>query len=78
MTEVGMHEAKTKLSQLVARAERGEEVVITRNGKPVVRLAPVATGASLASVRGIWRGQVHMAPDFDELPDDIAEAFGAR
>jgi prevent-host-death family protein len=78
MTEVGMHEAKTKLSQLVALVERGEEVVITRNGEPVARLSAIAPKASRASVRGVWRGQVHMASDFDELPDDIAEAFGAR
>ncbi len=78
MTEVGMHEAKTNLSQLVERAERGEEIVITRNGKPAVKLSPVASTASLASARGVWRGQVHMADDFDDLPDDIAEAFGAR
>lgn len=77
MTEVGMHEAKTKLSQLVERAERGEEIVITRNGKPVVKLAPIPSVTALASVRGAWRGQVLIADDFDELPDDIAEAFGA-
>ncbi|MGH2873599.1 MAG: type II toxin-antitoxin system Phd/YefM family antitoxin, partial [Solirubrobacteraceae bacterium] len=68
----------TKLSQLVDRAERGEEIVLTRNGKPVVKLAPIASAASLASVRGAWRGQVEIAADFDELPDDIAEAFGAK
>jgi prevent-host-death family protein len=78
MTEVGMHEAKTKLSQLVERAERGEDIVITRNGKPVVTLAPIASGSSLRSVRGAWRGQVELAADFDELPDDIAAAFGAK
>jgi prevent-host-death family protein len=78
MTEVGMHEAKTKLSQLVERAERGEEILITRNGKPAVKLTPVVSGASLTSVRGAWRGQVQIAEDFDELPDDIAEAFGAN
>lgn len=77
MTEVGMHEAKTKLSQLVERAERGEEIVITRNGKPAVQLTPVPSAASLAKVRGAWRGEVAFADDFDELPDDIAEAFGA-
>ncbi|MGH2843699.1 MAG: type II toxin-antitoxin system Phd/YefM family antitoxin [Solirubrobacteraceae bacterium] len=75
MAEVGMHEAKTKLSQLVERAERGEQIVITRNGKPAVRLTPIASTASLAAVRGAWRGQVELADDFDELPDDIAEAF---
>jgi prevent-host-death family protein len=72
-----MHEAKTKLSQLVERAERGEEIVITRNGKPTVKLSPIASTASLASVRGAWSGQVRLSEDFDELPDDIAEAFGA-
>lgn len=78
MAQVGMHEAKTKLSQLVERAESGEEIVIARNGKPVVRLVPVGAVASLASVRGAWRGSVRMSEDFDVLPDDIADAFGAR
>ena len=36
-----MHEAKTRLSQLVDRAEHGEDIVITRNGTPVVRLTPI-------------------------------------
>jgi prevent-host-death family protein len=78
MAQFGMHEAKTKLSQLVERAEAGEEVVIARNGKPVARLVPVARTSSFASIRGSLRGQIHIADDFDELPDDIAEAFGAR
>ena len=78
MTQVGMHEAKTNLSRLVARAEAGEEVVIARRGKPVARIVPVTTRNSMASIRGIWRGRVHIADDFDELPDDIAEAFGIR
>jgi prevent-host-death family protein len=78
VTQVGMHEAKTKLSQLVERAEAGEDIVIARNGKPVARLVPVADTTSLAAVRGVWRGRVHVADDFDDLPDDIAEAFGAR
>jgi len=73
-----MHEAKTKLSQLVERAEAGEDIVIARNGKPVARLVPVASTTSLAAVRGAWRDRVRIADDFDELPDDIAEAFGAR
>jgi prevent-host-death family protein len=78
MAQVGMHEAKTKLSQLVERAEAGEDIVIARNGKPAVRLIPVAHTSSLASIRGAWRDRVRIAADFDELPDDVAEAFGAR
>jgi prevent-host-death family protein len=78
MKQVGMHEAKTRLSQLVERAEAGEEIVIARNGTPVVRLVPIARTSSLAHVRGAWRGRVRMAEDFDTLPDDIADALGAR
>jgi prevent-host-death family protein len=73
-----MHEAKTKLSQLVERVEAGEDIVIARNGKPVARLVPVASTTSLAAVRGAWRDRVRIADDFDELPDELAEAFGAR
>ena len=73
-----MHEAKTKLSQLVERAEAGEDIVIARNGTPVARLVPVARTASLESVRGAWRGRVGIGDDFDELPGDIADALGAR
>lgn len=78
MPRVGMHEAKTQLSKLVERAEAGEDVVIQRNGRPAVRLVPVVEEPrSLASLRGAWRDRVRIAPDFDELPPDIAEALGA-
>lgn len=40
-TQVNVHEAKTHLSALLARAEAGEDIVIARAGKPVVRLEPV-------------------------------------
>jgi prevent-host-death family protein len=78
MIQVGMHEAKTRLSQLVEQAQAGEDVVIARNGRPVARLVAVPTTSSFADIRGIWRGQVHIADDFDELPEDIAAAFGAE
>jgi prevent-host-death family protein len=78
MAQFGMHEAKTRLSQLVERAEAGEEIVIARNGTPVVRLVPVAQGSSLSAVYGALSGRIEFADDFDELPDDVAEAFGAR
>lgn len=40
MTIVNMHDAKTQLSDLVARAEAGEEIIIARRNKPAVRLVP--------------------------------------
>ena len=47
-------------------------------GSRLRALLLVARPNSFAAIYGIWRGQVGMAEDFDELPDDIAEAFGAR
>lgn len=43
MTIVNVHEAKTTLSDLIARAEAGEEIVIARANKPTVRLVPIET-----------------------------------
>lgn len=72
---VGVHEAKTQLSRLLADVERGEEIVITSRGRPVARLAPVAP---LKREFGLDRGLLHIADDFDgPLPDDLLEAFEA-
>lgn len=73
-----MHEAKTTLSKLVERARAGEEIVIARNGEPVAQLVPARPRLSRMDLHGLWKGQVWMADDFDELPDDIAEAFGMK
>jgi prevent-host-death family protein len=43
MESIGLFDAKTHLSELVARAERGEEVIITRHNKPVARLVPMGS-----------------------------------
>ena len=65
---VNVHEAKTHLSRLLERVERGEEIVIARAGKPVARLVP----AEPKVTRGAWgkyRGQIWMSDDFlDPLP----------
>ena len=45
MAEVGAFEAKNKLSELLDRAERGEEVVITRRGRPVAKLVPIKSAS---------------------------------
>lgn len=60
------------------RAAAGEEIVIQRNRTRVARLVPIAPTPSLESIRGAWRGRVRIAEDFDALPDDIADGFGAR
>jgi prevent-host-death family protein len=67
--QFNMHEAKTRLSDLVAAAERGEDVVIARNGIPAARL--VAVRPEHPPVRlGVLAGEIELGPDFDEpLPE---------
>ena len=48
---IGLFEAKTHLSELVARAEQGEEVIITRHNKPVAKIVPIDAQAGDARVR---------------------------
>jgi len=74
MTPVDVNELQSHLAQLLERAERGEEIVIARAGTPIVKLVPAGTSLKARSP-GYWRGQVWMADDFDELPEDIAAAF---
>lgn len=62
MKQVNVHEAKTHLSRLLARAEKGEEIVIARAGKPVARLVRIPSRKK--RVFGQDRGKVDMA-DFD-------------
>lgn len=60
-----MHDAKTRLSQLVAAAEAGEEVVIARGGKPAVRLIPVQIVHQPVEL-GLLAGQIRIGDDFDD------------
>ena len=72
-----MHEAKTRLSQLVEQAELGEEIVIARAGEPVARLVALRGGKRRAL--GRWRGRVRMSDDFDApLPADEQGAWDAE
>jgi prevent-host-death family protein len=71
---VNIHEAKTRLSSLVARAEAGEEIVIARANRPVVRLVPVQETRRPRRL-GEATGLVEIPPDFDDLPEDFMEHF---
>lgn len=74
MATVNIHEAKTHLSRLLERAEAGEEIIIAKAGKPIARLVPFQREEAPRHP-GLWKGQIAMAPDFDQLPEDIRAAF---
>ena len=70
MKHVNIHDAKTRLSRLVAAVEAGEEVVIARAGKPVARLVPYAD-APVKRQFGSMKGRVWTTDAFFEpLPED--------
>ncbi len=73
---VNIHQAKTHLSRLVERVERGEEVVIARAGRPIARLVPYRARTE-PRIPGIWRGRVTLAPDFDITDPTLLDAFEA-
>lgn len=75
MTTTNIHEAKTQLSKLIEQAVNGEEVIIAKAGRPMVRLVPVRGDEGPRRGKQ-WRGRVRMAKDFDKFPRDIAAAFG--
>lgn len=70
-----MHEAKTQLSRLVERVERGERVVIARNGQPVAELVSYRTALPQRK-GGQLRGKMWISPDFDAPMPEIEELFG--
>ncbi|MBW6456529.1 MAG: type II toxin-antitoxin system prevent-host-death family antitoxin [Trueperaceae bacterium] len=73
-------EAKAQLSRLVDAALAGEEVVISRAGRPLVRLTVVELDQRPRDLtRAFWEGRVRIGDDFDApLPEDVLRAFEAE
>jgi prevent-host-death family protein len=69
-------EAKAQLSSLIEKVLAGEEVLIGKAGKPVAKLVRYERSDKRRSP-GALKGRIKIAQDFDVLPKDIAEAFGA-
>jgi prevent-host-death family protein len=69
---VNVHEAKTHLSKLLQDVERGEEILIGRAGEPIARLSPYRREKREL---GFAKGQIWIADDFDETPEEIIEDF---
>jgi len=68
-------EAKAHLSALIEKVISGQEIIIGKAGKPVAKLVRYERSQE-SRKPGALRGKIRIAEDFDEMPDDIAEAFG--
>ena len=70
-----IHEAKSQLSKLIESALSGEEIIIAKAGKPLVRLIPYQENEQ-ERIPGGWEAKVVMSDDFDEeLPTNILQGF---
>lgn len=77
MHTINIHEAKTRFSQLVEAAMRGEEIIIAKAGKPAAKLVPY--GVKKIRKFGVLKGQLHISDDFDApLPNEILDEFEGR
>lgn len=78
MTIVNMHDAKTRLSKLVAAVRSGEEseIVIAVNGAPAARLVPIVSRPPIKI--GLLKGKFTAPENFDELNPEIEKLFYGR
>jgi len=75
MLITNISEAKAQFSALIEKVRAGQEVIIGKAGKPVAKLVRYER-SDKPRLPGSLRGKIKIADDFDELPRDIAEAFG--
>jgi prevent-host-death family protein len=75
--QFNIHEAKTNLSRIIERVERGEEIIISRAGRPVAKVIPLVRSVS-RTARGSLRGRLTLSDDWDsaETNASIARDFG--
>jgi prevent-host-death family protein len=75
MMITNISKAKAQLSALIERVLAGQEVVIGKAGKPVAKLVPYKRSQAPRQP-GALRGKIKIGEGFDDLPQDIAKAFG--
>ncbi|MFH8515026.1 type II toxin-antitoxin system Phd/YefM family antitoxin [Streptomyces gelaticus] len=73
--QYNLHEARNHLSRILEQVATGEEVVIFRDGEPVAKIVSLRARVKRTG-RGSLKGQIHIREDFDDLPDNLADAFG--
>ena len=72
---VNIHEAKTNLSKLLARVANGEEVIISKAGKPIAKLVSISEKPK-NRFPGSAKGKIVIEDDFDApLPDEVLRTF---
>ena len=77
--QVNLYEAKTRLSELVDQAGRGETIVIAKSGTPIAKLVPLNAGPKRKIQFGTMKGEFVIPADFDApLDEETLAAFEGR
>jgi len=74
-TTISVRDLRDHLSEHIRHVSGGGSVVVTSRGRPVMRLMPVEPPQPIERPFGFMKGQIKMAPDFDETPADILNAI---
>jgi prevent-host-death family protein len=78
MDQINIHQAKTQLSRLVERVASGEEIIITKSGKPIARLVPYGP-KGVVRRPGTMRGKIRIKKNFHKpLPKEILASFQGK
>ena len=72
---VTLSDAKARFSEIVEKAVNGDEFIVTRMGKPVVRISRFVSSGERREL-GDLAGQIRIGEDFDDWPPDLREALG--
>ena len=72
---IKLTDAKARFSEVVEKASLGDEIIVTRMGKPIAKIVKYEPAKGKKRL-GALEGKINIAADFDVWPDDIADAFG--
>ena len=75
MQTINVTEAKAKFSEVVEKALKGESIVVTRMGRPVVKITRYEP-AKVKQRTGHFHGKISISEDFDEWPEEESRALG--
>jgi prevent-host-death family protein len=79
MRPINIYDAKTRFSELVEKAAAGDDVIVSRNGKPVARITRLEGRQRRRIKFGTLKGKIKLAAEFDApLPDEILASFQGR
>lgn len=74
MQIINIHQAKTNLSKLIEKTQKGEDVIIAKAGKPVAKLTAYKEKLKPRKF-GLWKGKVWMADNFNDEDEEINKLF---